>query len=79
MADVDISHNCGCGYKSRSLEAAVRHSDTEHHTLTVLGTIRPASETIDKMAWARKAPVIDETPASLSRIEAVRHKLNGGR
>lgn len=40
MAKVDVNYTCGCGYTTKSLEEAVRHSEQEQHTLTVLGAIR---------------------------------------
>jgi len=40
MASVNVKYSCGCGYSTKKLEEAVKHSDKEHHSLTVLGEIR---------------------------------------
>ena len=74
MADVDITYGCGCGFKTVRAEAAVEHSDDKQHTLTVLGTIKPASRTHTTTTQARTESSID-----VSRIEELRHKINGGR
>jgi len=41
MASTDIQYNCGCGYKTRKLEAAVNHCDEKSHVITVQGNIYP--------------------------------------
>jgi len=39
MARVNLSFNCGCGFKCPTLEEAVKHSDEKQHTLTAAGTV----------------------------------------
>jgi len=39
MATVKVKFQCGCGYQTKNVEEAVKHSDEKHHSLTVLGTI----------------------------------------
>lgn len=39
MADIRISYNCGCGFKSTNLAEAVLHSDKLGHSLDVVGKI----------------------------------------
>lgn len=39
MASVSIKYGCGCGYRTDKLEEAIKHSDQDNHSLTVLGTI----------------------------------------
>lgn len=83
MADVEINYSCGCGFKTKRLEAAVEHSDTQQHTLTVLGTIKgfkPAPSTNTSKPRARTAKDqfkqgLENTPG-ISRIEELRQKLN---
>jgi len=41
MASVNIQYNCGCGFKSGKLEAAVNHCDGVQHVITVQGNIYP--------------------------------------
>ncbi len=74
MADVDVTYGCGCGFKTGRPEAALEHSDTQHHTLTVLGSIKPASRTNKREPQTRAGASIDA-----SRIEEIRRKINGGR
>ncbi len=40
MANVKVYYNCGCGLRTPSLEAAVKHSDEFHHDVTVSGSIK---------------------------------------
>jgi len=77
MADVDITYGCGCGFKTRRLEAAVEHSDDKHHSMTVLGTIKPASRAIEPQTTKNQFETgLHETPG-VSRIQELRQKLNG--
>ena len=39
MAKVQVSHNCGCGYKTENIAEAVLHSDSSGHSLDVVGRI----------------------------------------
>lgn len=39
MASVKVQYTCGCGYSTKKLEEAVKHSDERKHTLTATGTI----------------------------------------
>lgn len=41
MASIDINYNCGCGFRSKTLEAATAHSDGSSHVITVQGNIYP--------------------------------------
>ena len=36
-----ITYNCGCGYHTKKLEEAEKHSNSRKHILTALGTITP--------------------------------------
>jgi len=67
MASVKIDYTCGCGFRTRSLEAAVEHSDDEHHSLVVLGEIRYEKP---------KAQYTDTTP--VTDFAALRKKLGKG-
>ena len=44
MASIQIRYWCGCGYRTDQLEEAVKHSDEQKHTLTVLGEVRKEKE-----------------------------------
>jgi len=39
MAEIDISFNCGCGFRTANLAEAILHSDKEGHSLDVVGRI----------------------------------------
>ncbi len=39
MASINIQYNCGCGFKTKKLEAATDHADEKGHVLTVQGNI----------------------------------------
>ena len=39
MASINIQYNCGCGFKTKRLEAATDHADDKGHVLTVQGNI----------------------------------------
>jgi hypothetical protein len=39
QSKIDIQYQCGCGYKSISASEAVKHAETKHHSLTILGRI----------------------------------------
>lgn len=41
MASVNIQYNCGCGYRTQKLEAAVNHCGETQHVITVQGNIYP--------------------------------------
>jgi len=43
----EINYNCGCGYHTQKLEEAIIHSNSKHHTITVLGTIKPETKKED--------------------------------
>lgn len=40
MATNEVKYNCGCGYSTRKLEEAMRHSDKENHTMFATGEIK---------------------------------------
>jgi hypothetical protein len=40
MARLTVQYNCGCGYLTRSLEAATVHSDAEGHDMSIHGIIK---------------------------------------
>jgi hypothetical protein len=40
MANVIISFECGCGWKTSDPVSAVRHSETNSHSLTIKGEVR---------------------------------------
>lgn len=65
MADVNIDYTCGCGFRAKRLEAAVGHSETAKHTLSVLGTIRTS----------KSAVVVEEHAKIVSEFEQLRSKL----
>lgn len=44
MATNRVQYICGCGYRTKSVEEAERHSDKEDHTLTAGGTIEKDSK-----------------------------------
>ena len=78
MADAIITYGCGCGYKTRSLAAAVEHSDNTHHMVEVRGTIKPIKKTTPATSSTRmRAPVQEETmQQDISSIEALREKFS---
>ena len=39
MSAVNISYNCGCGFRTTNIAEAVLHADATNHSLTVVGTI----------------------------------------
>jgi hypothetical protein len=55
MAKVDIQYCCGCGFKSKDLEAASTHCDTAFHDLTISGIVHSSTRTS-----ARQAAVDDK-------------------
>lgn len=59
MASVNIQYNCGCGYRTPKLEAAVTHCDETHHVITVQGNIYP-----------KEAPVPSAVPPVRTRKTA---------
>lgn len=44
MARIDVKYDCGCGYSTKSLEEAIKHAESQKHTLTALGTIKPENK-----------------------------------
>ena len=44
MAGVTVEYNCGCGFRSKRLEAAEEHSDGSHHIMTIAGGIKPSTD-----------------------------------
>lgn len=53
MATVNIDYNCGCGFRARTVEEAIGHADTSHHTLTVAGSVRSSEPKVREV----KAPL----------------------
>ncbi len=41
MATDDTQYHCGCGFKSKSLEAAAKHCEERVHVVTVSGALKP--------------------------------------
>ncbi len=39
MADIKVSYNCGCGFRTENVVEAVLHSDDSIHSLDVVGRI----------------------------------------
>lgn len=72
MADVSIQVNCGCGYKTDSLEAAKKHSDANNHKMTLSGIIKP----VDLEKIAKVARELSELPLETDRIAALRRKIS---
>lgn len=73
MADVKISFNCGCGYRTELSEAAVKHCDEQCHIMTVSGLLKPSvaktaktrlntGRTFTARTSARVAPKLPEEP-----------------
>ena len=71
MADANIDYNCGCGFKTKRLEEAKKHSDSADHRMTVLGTINPVKE----VPTAGITEPLKPLPVDTSDIEALRKKL----
>lgn len=46
-ATIRISYNCGCGFRTDNIAEALLHSDTEHHSLDVVGRITKEKEVKD--------------------------------
>jgi len=40
MPEVKLNISCGCGFRTTTLEEAIKHSQEKNHTLTVLGEIK---------------------------------------
>lgn len=72
MASISIQYNCGCGYRSKVLEAAANHCDEKGHVITVQGNIYPEKALIPTAippTRARKAPaVVAEVPEETGPI-----------
>jgi len=64
MADIVLNVHCGCGFKTNSLEAASKHSDTTHHKMDINGMVVPSRET-----------EAEQAKVSASEIDAIRAKL----
>ncbi len=73
MTDVNLIAHCGCGYRSKSLEEAAKHSDSSNHRMTIQGTITP-TVSVDS-----KTPTPTVIPDAKSKIDTLRKKFNGGR
>ncbi|KKM96759.1 hypothetical protein LCGC14_1174960 [marine sediment metagenome] len=43
----EIKYTCGCKFSTTKLEEAVKHSDSNIHIMTVLGTIKPETRKED--------------------------------
>lgn len=43
MAEIAVSYNCGCGFKTTNIAEAVLHSDQNNHSLDVVGRITKSS------------------------------------
>ncbi len=73
---VALNVNCGCGYKTGSLEEAVKHSEAKLHRMTISGTIipPPPANVVHKVTVVEK-PVSED----LSAIEQLRSKIGNGR
>lgn len=89
MASIDLNISCGCGYRANSLEAAVGHSDTTHHTIQILGVIKPtvskaaieaaskaANSTVSKASPVRPQRPEEPVDDSVSAIRALRTKFS---
>ncbi len=74
MADVYITYGCGCGFNTKRLEAAGKHSDIRHHTMVVLGSIKPTSP----MNNRKPQPPTETVIPGVSEIEALRKKFSNG-
>ncbi len=70
MAKVATDTSCGCGYRTRSLEEASKHSDRSGHKMSILGSVAPDDEILGAK------PVTSSFDPS--RIDEIRKKLNGG-
>ena len=86
MTDVNLMVYCGCGYRTKSLEEAVKHSESTNHSMVIQGTIIPdkkpvvvSASTPNKPSKPRKQ-VQPEQPelADLSAIDALRQKFSNG-
>lgn len=72
MADDTTQYHCGCGYKTKSPEAAWKHSDDTGHMVTVSGVIKPSGhKSTPKVEEAIGVPVI-ETNFAKAEAEAAR-------
>ena len=81
MAGVTVEYNCGCGFRSKRLEAAEEHSDGSHHTMTIAGGIKPSTDAPFKPTRktatkpvSKPQPVVQDNFAS-QQIADLRHKL----
>lgn len=87
MADVSFSINCGCGYTTKRLEEAEKHSDSTHHKLTFLGAVTPTSapiprsqpstrpRTTKKTEVVEKPEYAEAVVAGMAEISALRQKI----
>ena len=73
---VALNVNCGCGYKTGSLEEAIKHSETRHHKMTISGTIIPVPlPSIPRSVTPKEKPI----PVDLSAIDELRAKIGNGK
>lgn len=40
MATNNVKYSCGCGYSTKKVDEAVRHSDENNHTMFATGEIK---------------------------------------
>jgi hypothetical protein len=50
MTKTKVSITCGCGFITNEFEAATKHSEKMHHTLSIIGEIRTEKEVVVKIA-----------------------------
>ena len=83
MASIEVRYNCGCGFHTSSLEAAVEHSDDTYHSVTVSGVIKPdtpkpakLTQVAARRAQKRVLPLVEAEPVFDSGgFEAMKQKL----
>ena len=81
MADVHVTYTCGCGFKTRRSEAAIEHSDSEHHSITVLGTIKSTASKVSGKTQTQPQTHAESSfgsPFNVDRIQELRKMLDGG-
>lgn len=69
MAKIQVSYNCGCGFRTENLAEAVIHSDTTNHSLTVVGTITKDQKQDKVGAFVSKKTAIRLAEAMMTPIE----------
>lgn len=81
MASTVLDIHCGCGFKTHSLEAAVKHSDETHHVIVSFsGTIKPTVSKPASKIVSKASPVIPQSHEEsadygVSAIQALRVKF----